>query len=140
MAELKTISRLRIEAKIRTQTLSRNTTYGAYLVIKVTDQAFGLDLLPSETSIISGDHFQTNTAFLSPKDQRKKQLESLFYMNRMQILKTRVNEGDKRWPVERKDGWMEVEIGEFFIDESDKEIIMSLMEVKGQQLKGGLIP
>lgn len=139
MAELKTISRLRIEAKIRTKTLSLYTIYGAYLIIKITNQAFGLDSIPSETSLVAGDDVQINTAFFSPKNSRKMQMENLLYMNRMQMLKKRVNAGgNERFPVERKDGWMEIEIGEFYTDEIDKEITMSLMETKGHQLKGGL--
>ena len=41
-------------------------------------------------------------------------------------------------PMRREDGWMEIEIGEFFCGEADEEVLMSLMEV-GYQLKGGLI-
>ncbi|GMY21814.1 F-box protein PP2-B15-like [Fagus crenata] len=40
---------------------------------------------------------------------------------------------------EREDGWMEIELGEFFSGEAYEEVKMSLMEVKGYQLKGGLI-
>ena len=41
-------------------------------------------------------------------------------------------------PMRREDGWMEIEMGEFFCGEADEEVLMSLMEV-GYQLKGGLI-
>ncbi|CAN1219744.1 F-box protein PP2-B15 [Linum perenne] len=40
---------------------------------------------------------------------------------------------------EREDGWLEVEIGEFFSGESDEEVRMCLKEVKGYHLKGGLV-
>ncbi|KAM7474180.1 hypothetical protein LguiB_021423 [Lonicera macranthoides] len=55
------------------------------------------------------------------------------------MLKERVSEGHGRIPEEREDGWMEIELGEFFSNERDKEVKMRLMEVKGLQLKGGLI-
>lgn len=139
MAELKTVSRIQIEGKIRIQMLSRNTKYGAYLIMKISDKSFGLDSIPSEISIIVGDSVVSNTAYLRPKDKWKQQMESLFYSNRTQMLKMRVNAGDEQLPVERKDGWTEIELGEFFSGEGDEEIRMSLMEIKGHQLKGGLI-
>ncbi|CDP17217.1 unnamed protein product [Coffea canephora] len=138
-AELKTTNRIEIEGKIRTQMLSPNTTYGAHLIMKISSQSFGLDSIPSEISVNVGDNVVTNTACLRPKDETKQQMQSLFCANRMQMLKMRVNEGDERLPVERKDGWMEISLGEFFSGEVDEEITMSLMEIKGHQLKGGLI-
>ncbi|KAM7469911.1 hypothetical protein LguiA_008094 [Lonicera macranthoides] len=140
VAELKTISRLEIQAKINTQILSPNTKYGAYLIIKISDRAFGLNSIPSEISVETSDRICYNTAYL--RDQRnyeKQQMAMLFYNNRMQILKERVSEGDGRVPEEREDGWMEIELGEFFSNERDEEVKMRLMEVKGLQLKGGLI-
>ncbi|KAM7474181.1 hypothetical protein LguiB_021424 [Lonicera macranthoides] len=55
------------------------------------------------------------------------------------MLKERVSEGDGRAPEERGDGWRETELGEFFSNEREEEVKMRLMEVKGLQLKGGLI-
>ncbi|GKD12904.1 F-box domain, phloem protein 2-like protein, partial [Tanacetum coccineum] len=41
---------------------------------------------------------------------------------------------------ERKDGWLEIELGEFYNDgSSEKEVKMSLREVDGVHLKGGLL-
>ncbi|RWR96599.1 putative F-box protein PP2-B12 [Cinnamomum micranthum f. kanehirae] len=49
------------------------------------------------------------------------------------------NRGDGQVPQARSDGWMEIEMGEFFNDEGEEgDIEMSLMEVKGGQ-KSGLI-
>ena len=48
-------------------------------------------------------------------------MEQLFYANQMQMLKSRTVEGEGRVPIEKEDGWMELEIGEFFINgESDE--------------------
>ena len=55
------------------------------------------------------------------------------------MLKSRVIEGDNRVLNKREDGWMEIELGEFFNGEGDEEVKMSLKEIKGHQLKGGLI-
>ncbi|KAL3516005.1 hypothetical protein ACH5RR_022907 [Cinchona calisaya] len=139
VAELKTTNRIEIEGKIRTSTLSPNTIYVAYLIIKISDQSFGLYSIPSEISVTIGENVVTNTAYVRPKDKKKQQMESLLYGHRVQMLEMMVNRGDERLPIERKDGWMEIELGEFFISESDQEIIMSLTEIKGYQLKGGLM-
>jgi hypothetical protein len=144
VAELRTTDWLEIHGKIKTETLSPNTTYGAYLVMKIYDRAYGLDPIPSEISVAVGDQICKATAYLRRRtsgDGKKQQMESLFYMNRIEMLRKRViDEGDERFPSERGDGWMEIELGEFFNgDEDSQEVTMSLMEIKGYQLKGGLV-
>uniref|UniRef100_A0A2P2K0F8 Uncharacterized protein MANES_08G114900 n=1 Tax=Rhizophora mucronata TaxID=61149 RepID=A0A2P2K0F8_RHIMU len=140
VAVLRTMSWLEIQGKISTQMLSPNTKYGAYLILKITDRAFGLDLMPSEISVEVRGQLSTGTAYLRRgQDSLKRQMEHLIYANRMQMLKSRVTEGDGRVPSERKDGWMEIELGEFFSGEKHDEVKMSLTEVKGQHLKGGLV-
>lgn len=146
VAELRMISYLEIEGKIRTHMLSPNTMYGAYLLIKITHQAYGLDLVPSETFLeMENQTVSANTAYLSFKDDKKHHLEGLFYGNRKQMMKARVNTeggGDESFARERDDGWMEIELGEFFSgdeEDDDREVKMSLREVKGYQLKGGLV-
>lgn len=143
VAELKTVCRLEIHGKIRTQMLSPNTKYGAYLIIKISNRAFGLDLMPSEISVEVSNSTQvcSGTAYLRCSDSQNKQMERLFYGNRREMLRSRVIEGDGRVPCERRDGdgWMELELGDFFNGEGDEEVRMSLREVKGYHLKGGLI-
>lgn len=142
MAELKTVERLHIQGKIRAQRLSLNTNYGAYLIFKICDHAYGLDSIPCELSIAINDVVSTaNTARLHDPDNKKRHLQSLFYGNRMQTMKEWViGGGGEKIAGKREDGWLEVEVGEFFVGgESDEEIKMSVMEVKGYQLKGGLI-
>ncbi|KAJ0741535.1 putative phloem protein [Helianthus annuus] len=139
VVELKTISNMEIEGRIQTEDLSTNTTYGAYLIVKVSDHSFGLDAIPCETSISSGTCSVTNTTYLCPLDEQKQQLELLFFMNRRQMMEKRVVEGECQRPSKRGDGWMEIEIGEFFVGEKSEGVKMNLTEVKGQQLKGGLI-
>ncbi|KAJ4835373.1 hypothetical protein Tsubulata_021310 [Turnera subulata] len=143
VAILRTMSWLEIQGKINTKMLSPNTTYGAYLILKIIDRAYGLDLMPSEISVeVGGNMVSSGTAYLRTlghQDSKKQQMESLFYANRMQMLKSRVVEGDGRVARERQDGWLEIKVGEFFAGEVEEEVKMSLMEVKGQHLKGGLI-
>lgn len=137
--ELKTISNMEIERMIETKDLTPNTTYGAYLVIKVSENSFGLDSIPCETSISNNTCSVANTTHLCPLDEQKQQLESLFFMNRTRMMEKRLVEGEIRRPSKRVDGWIEVELGEFFVGEKSERVKMSLMEVKGHQLKGGLI-
>ncbi|KAK9050832.1 hypothetical protein SSX86_030198 [Deinandra increscens subsp. villosa] len=137
--ELKTISNMKIDGRIETEDLSPNTTYGAYLIIKVSDRSFGLDSIPCETSVSNITSTVTSTTYLCPLDERKQQLESLFFMNRRRMMEKRVVEGECRRPNKREDGWMEIKLGEFFVGEKSEGVKMKLMEVKGQQLKGGLV-
>ncbi|CAK7340607.1 unnamed protein product [Dovyalis caffra] len=142
VAVLRTMSWLEIVGTIKTQMLTPNTKYGAYLILKISDRSYGLDLMPSEISVeVGNNQVSRNTAYLrlAREHARKQQMESLFYRNRMESLKSRVVEGDGSVPSERDDGWLEIELGEFFSSENDEEVKMSLMEVKGHHLKGGLI-
>ncbi|KAA8536793.1 hypothetical protein F0562_029271 [Nyssa sinensis] len=139
VAVLRTISQLEIQCKIKTEMLSPNTTYGAYLIMKISDDAYGLDSIPSEISVEVGNHVSSSTTYLYRRNSKKQQMECLFYTNRMQMLRSRVKEGNDQVPREREDGWMEIELGEFINGEVDEEVKMSLMEVKGHHLKGGLI-
>ncbi|KAF5206045.1 F-box protein pp2-b15 [Thalictrum thalictroides] len=139
--ELRTISWLEIMGKINAGMLSSKTTYIAYLVFKIADRAYGLDSIPSETLVQVGNQAAcAGTTYLGHQNSQKQKLEQLYFSNRMQVLKSRVKEGNAKVPKDRKDGWMEIELGEFFIDNGDEgEVKMSLMEIKGSHLKGGLI-
>ncbi|KAJ6414058.1 hypothetical protein OIU84_006801 [Salix udensis] len=117
VAVLRTVSWLEIAGKIKTQMLSPNTKYGAYLILKISERSYGLDSMPSEISVEGGNsQGSTTTAYLrlAREHARKQQMERLFYGNRMEMLKSRVVEGDGRVPSERDDGWLEIELGEFF--------------------------
>ncbi|KAI3752550.1 hypothetical protein L2E82_24584 [Cichorium intybus] len=137
--EVKSVSSIQIEGRIKTQDLSPNTTYGAYLIIQVSDRAFGLDSIASEISVSKDECSVSNTAYLCPLDERKQLLESLLFMNRRRMMEKLVLEGEGRRPSKREDGWMEIELGEFIVGQKSEVVQMNLMEVKGNQLKGGLI-
>ncbi|XP_052205619.1 F-box protein VBF-like [Diospyros lotus] len=139
VAVLITASRIEIKSSIRTRILSPNTNYGAYLIVKISETSYGLDSIPSEISIQAGSSQSYGTAFLSRPSKNKLQMESLFYSNRMHMLRQRVERGDEKAPRERDDGWTEIELGEFFSGEGDDEVKTSLREVKGGHLKGGFI-
>ncbi|QCD77794.1 Phloem protein 2-like [Vigna unguiculata] len=141
VVELRTVSWLEIEGKMRTQNLTPNTKYAAYLIMKVCDGAFGVEFVPSKVSVTIGKKVQRGRAYLGCKDEKKCKMESLFYGNRREVMgKAAFGEEDEviSIPWKREDGWMEIELGEFFIDEADEEITMNLREVS-YQLKGGII-
>ncbi|KAI3810482.1 hypothetical protein L1987_20098 [Smallanthus sonchifolius] len=55
------------------------------------------------------------------------------------MMEKRAVEGEGRRQSKRGDGWLEVELGEFFVGGKSEMVKISLMEVKGHQLKGGFI-
>ncbi|KAJ8447814.1 hypothetical protein Cgig2_015177 [Carnegiea gigantea] len=149
-AELRTTSWLEIEGNIKTNWLSPNTTYGAYLIFKVSERAYGLDTMPMEVSVQVGNDPVCRTAVHLHQDDGgpKHQIERLLYSNRIQMLASRVVQGPTGsvpvLPSARDDGWMEIELGRFFSGkpcdhDDDREVKMSLMEIKGHHLKGGLV-
>lgn len=135
------MSWLEIEGKIRTGILTPNTLYGAYLIMNVSHRAYGLDSEASEVSIVVGNKVEKGKAYLYHKDEKELKMETLFYGNRREMLRMvhqdQENEGIPH-PSKRDDGWMEIELGEFFSGEGDEDVKMSLREV-GYLLKGGLV-
>ena len=131
---LRTTHWLEIEGKIKTGMLSSNTKYGAYLVIKIRHNAYGLDSEKAELSVQVGDgQAWTGSAYLFCDNPDRKNVEQLRSSSRL----TEVDE--EQILREREDGWMEIELGEFFNGDDDQEVKMSFKEVKSYHLKGGLI-
>ncbi|KAL7235282.1 hypothetical protein ACSBR1_018725 [Camellia fascicularis] len=139
VVELITISWLQIHGKMNTRMLSPNTLYKAYLIVDFAGRAYGLDSLPSEVSIEVGSYQSRGSIYLRRQERRRESLERVWILNRNEALRSRVVKGEERVPQERGDGWLEIELGEFYSDGSDKDVKMSLKEVKGEHLKGGLI-
>ncbi|KAL9175124.1 hypothetical protein ABFS82_02G095300 [Erythranthe guttata] len=124
--ELVMVSWLEIRGKINTGMLSPNTTYGAYIVVQVVKRAFGLDDTPLEVSIEVGDYKTRGKIYMNLNGFKRQGYEPFCV-------------GGKRFPCPRGDGWLDIELGEFYNDESDKEVKMEFKEIKGNQLKGGLL-
>lgn len=111
------VSWLEVKAKVKSRTLSANTKYGAYLVIQVANRAFGLDVLPMEVSVEIGSWKMRGKVCLNIADG-----------------------GDG--VSERGDGWLEVEIGEFYNHGHGSEnevILLEFREIEGHHLKAGLL-
>ncbi|XXG89716.1 hypothetical protein AAC387_Pa12g1651 [Persea americana] len=141
VAELLSVCWLEISGKIDAHLLSPKTTYKAYLVIKFGEEAYGLDFPHAETSVKLGGHASNNVALLQRNEtQRFHRWTALYQLNMWRRAQAVSNRADAQVPQSRSDGWMEIEMGEFFIDEGEEgDIEMRLMEVKGGHWKSGLI-
>eukprot|EP00268_Persea_americana_P013745 TRINITY_DN16107_c0_g1_i1.p1 TRINITY_DN16107_c0_g1~~TRINITY_DN16107_c0_g1_i1.p1 ORF type:complete len:181 (-),score=47.55 TRINITY_DN16107_c0_g1_i1:219-761(-) len=118
VAELMKVCWLEIKGNINASELSPKTKYKVYLVLKFGRRVSGLDILPAETSVKVGSHESSGIAFLQ------------------QAMKPRA---DGQVPQARSDGWLEIEMGEFFNDGGDGVVEMSFKEVRGGHWKSGLI-
>ncbi|KAJ4802406.1 F-box protein [Rhynchospora pubera] len=128
-AKLNAVCWLEISGKINSNVLSSHTGYVAYLVFKLTPVARGL-----------GNPFQTTKIILA-EDTVSEHSVCLNIREREQLnrLSGRLPEG-VILPRMRQDGWLEVELGEFYSgDGTDGEINMSFMEIRGGHWKNGLI-
>lgn len=126
VAELKVICKLEVKAKLRTSILSPNTKYGIYFIMKISDRAFGLKSVPVVISVEIGYQKEVHTASLDHRNGEKELPEG--------------KQRDQRLPHIREDGWMEIELGNFFNrGDDEKEVTVGLMEVKGFHVKGGLV-
>ncbi|XXG61728.1 hypothetical protein AAC387_Pa05g0266 [Persea americana] len=105
---------LRIEGKINTCMLSSKTTYRAYFVFGMT-RGCRYDFQHSEISIKLGS-FTSNHCSEVP-DSARCWLWDVWH----------------DWvPQRRSDGWMEIVIGDFFVDEAvEGEVLMSLIMAAG---------
>ncbi|CAI8603229.1 unnamed protein product [Vicia faba] len=122
-AKLLNVCWLEICGTINTIALSPNTEYAAYLVFKMVDP-HRFQIRPAELSVfVEGGHSSTKNVCLDPNvDDRSH--------NRVVGLQC---------PNVRSDGWLEIEMGEFFNSGiENEEVHMKVLE-KGAYWKRGLI-
>ncbi|XP_038889327.1 F-box protein At2g02240-like [Benincasa hispida] len=160
VAELVCVCWLEIRGKIETEMLSPGTLYAAYLVFKPTTSNYGFQHQPVEVAVgLVGTETPKQTVYLDVVDREWRQRNpivprgfSLFNLGRRRIIGTQVSmppeitrndtpavDCGRSIPKEREDRWLEVQIGEFFIDGVSGELEMSVLEVKGGHWKGGLL-
>lgn len=155
VAELIHVWWLDIRGKIRAGMLSPRTSYTAYLVYKLEDE-YGFIYRPSEVSVgISGVEVDTRLAFLVPegRPQRRDRFEEAEIGESDDDYEvftppsdvdmedaSSVMQSDIQRPKLRDDGWFQIELGEFFTENEDDCIDMSMKEVKDSvSHKEGLI-
>ncbi|XP_043722222.1 F-box protein PP2-B10-like isoform X4 [Telopea speciosissima] len=162
VAELLDVCWLEIRGKLETRLLSPNTTYRAYTVFKLTETPRGLGIL-AEASVklangVGAEEGEVKSVYLDPRSvpsntgahrQQRGINRGIFRLfpwsarssnalNPEEAVRDPRPEGQV--PRERWDGWMEIDMGEFFNDRGDDgEVEMSLLEVKRGNWKSGLI-
>ncbi|KAJ4943998.1 hypothetical protein NE237_000166 [Protea cynaroides] len=141
---------------METRLLSSNTTYIAYLVFKLADIAEGFGYDPVEMSIkLTSDgrpeHEQVKYVYLTtPKETAyDPPYEDSWSSGPEEVVLEESEAYSWRAPDEREarevpkkrgDGWMEIQMGEFFNERGDDgEVEMSLKEVKFPWWQFGLI-
>ncbi|GAU20606.1 hypothetical protein TSUD_33420 [Trifolium subterraneum] len=119
VAKLNHVWWLEIREMINTVALSPNTRYGAYLVLKITG-FHGFENLPVDLSVgVAGCNSSTKVVCFDPNME-----PYLVPHNRSERL---------RW---RSDGWLEIEMGEFFNSSLEhEELHMIVTETKTGEVK-----
>ncbi|XP_028774907.1 F-box protein At2g02240-like [Neltuma alba] len=124
VAELLDVCWLEIRGRINTRMLSPSILYTAHLVFKLTPDAIGFENSPVEVSVgIAGNDndAQRQIVFLDPQEAQGENLNG-------------------QYPNERADGWLEIELGDFFNEGiDDKELEMAVCEINTGHWKSGLV-
>ncbi|KAL9411202.1 hypothetical protein AB3S75_044904 [Citrus x aurantiifolia] len=118
VAELKYVWWFDVKAMIETKVLSLRTNYASYLVFKFVESKYGFERRPVESGVyIEGcDNGLRRRLLLDPSRNMA------------------------RLSQDRGDGWMEIEMGEFFNENGDDGMLVcSLFEFDGFITKHGLI-
>ncbi|KAG5225167.1 F-box protein [Salix suchowensis] len=149
VAELISVCWLEIRGKINATMLSPATLYTAYLVFRPTGGVYGLDYHPVEVRVgLVGSESGKRNVYLDSESGCKQQYHFVRrhtrIFNRGRIVgmpaSEPARESDGHYPKKRGDGWLEIELGDFFCKEGeDGELEMNVQEVKSGNWKGGLI-
>ncbi|KAK7269090.1 hypothetical protein RIF29_21806 [Crotalaria pallida] len=125
VAELLDVCYLEICGAINPNDLSPNTQYAAYLVFKMVN-GHGFNRRPVELSIHTFDDQMCTRSVCLDTNLDESQLHSSLH--------------GLQHPDVRSDGWLEIEIGEFFNSGlEDDEVGMNIEETKGGHWKRGLV-
>ncbi|XP_010923972.1 F-box protein PP2-B11-like [Elaeis guineensis] len=135
VAELLTVCWLEVNGNIDTRLLSPRTTYVAYLVFKLASESYGLGPPPQLASVRLGAYASEIDVCLQDDDDDDGDGDDSDDDDDQE-------EGG-RWQQRRHlrdDGWMEIELGEFYNDVGDDgDVEMSCSSVKALHWKSGLI-
>lgn len=130
-AELLDVCWLDIGCSIASRMLSDNTIYAAYLVFKMADDVYGLDSPLQEAWIYVGGTSSSRPVRLQSDVNNEEDVVIGGDEEAPQVVQV---------PRGRADGWMELEIGEFYTEQGDDgEVRARLKETNGGNWKRGLI-
>ncbi|XVF69557.1 hypothetical protein PTKIN_Ptkin11bG0091000 [Pterospermum kingtungense] len=139
VAKLNHVWWLEIHGKISTSKLSLDTNYAAYLVFKLSEEAFGFDGHPAEVSLTLGvDKICTKCVVLDNITDRSSR-RRIWHRYHTEVRRDYSVMSGLEHPKERADGWLEIEIGSFFNRYGEDELEMRVMEVKAGIVKGGMV-
>ncbi|XP_019181487.1 PREDICTED: putative F-box protein PP2-B12 isoform X1 [Ipomoea nil] len=135
VASLRSICRLDIRGKIGAQMLSETTNYAAYLVFRLVDNPYGSEpanavvRFASRESVEEAEMRANRVILCGGQFKRRGFTREFGGGNRRQVCR------------ERSDGWMEVEMGRFFVDGGvdDGDVEARLIETLDLNWKSGLI-
>ncbi|XP_030933945.1 F-box protein PP2-B10-like [Quercus lobata] len=119
-----------IRGKIHTSMLSPNTNYAAYLVYKLARRAYGFTNPPPKASVGKsgeGEDYKQTVCLCMPAVEPSQQDQVV------------LPQQHTSHPKLRKDGWLEIELGQFFNKGGEDELQIRLMEVEAGTQKTGLI-
>ncbi|KAF8014288.1 hypothetical protein BT93_H0200 [Corymbia citriodora subsp. variegata] len=117
VAKLLYVGWFHLEGKIDTKILSPKTRYAAYLIFRFDDDRQGFrQPMESRVSFESDEHREWPNVVLDPR------------------------EGEPRLARERGDGWLEIEMGDFYNeDRDDGTLLCTLKDLDNANSKSGLV-
>lgn len=139
---------LEIRGWINTRLLSPETLYGAYLVFKPSPGgAYGFIHQSVDVSVaVAGGESRRRSVFLDEERRRRVRCQIISrriggsrFVPTVQHSDDYRRDLDNQYPKQTRNGWLELELGEFFNKGDDKEVEMGVYEIKGGDWKGGLI-
>ncbi|KAL6911224.1 hypothetical protein ACP4OV_000029 [Aristida adscensionis] len=138
-AELLFVCWLEIRGEIQSKMLTQDSTYVAYIVFKLADRSYGLDFPVQQASVSIGERKSTSQVCLETFEDEDEALEN--YLNGMRRQLGGCPPGaNVLLPKKRDDGWMELEMGEFYNEKGDDGVVsISLTEIVKLYAKKGLI-
>lgn len=127
MAVLMDVCWLDICGRIDCRELSPKTAYKAYLIFNLDPESYGLKFYPQRASVRLAAQISEGEVYLRANED----------LDLQEGLDTPPG---VRVPQMRSDGWLEIELGEFFNEDGgDGEVSMSFREVEVLNWKRGLI-
>lgn len=150
VAYLRSVCWLEIYGRMEMRSLSPNTAYAGYLVYMFSEEATdyvgtGRNYYETFPVKLSVKFFGNEETLIEAHDEKGAEL----------LLSTRRTTADaaasvdysvgnkrQRFPMERNDGWMEIEIGEFYCGQSDNDnclVEVGVKEIESGSWKFGLV-
>ena len=123
IAYLNDVCWLEIKGVINACMLSPRTNYAAYLVFNLKTNSYGFEDVVVKSSIKIGDETTARRSYLKRRMRHRRELHSA--------------EERIPYPTQRKDGWLEIELGEF-LSKGGEDIEVEITQL-GSHWKRGLM-